>query len=302
MKLIRHILSHLFLITVLLALVAMYYYRSFLFPVAVVEKIDKLAGDIYPPAVNFVSKREYFWSVKGEKLTGLDDFSLFSGGKEQPQAKSDTGEESSDNKPSVVTGSTENTVNEEKQVVASASVTKAEVPEKDSDVAEKAEVVETRMVSESVSTGAASKSANTEPSNTDKKEQAVAKAESVATITAKSEEENEVVTADRKNSSELDLLVAARMAFAQGNMKKSIELYQQLLELNNDDADIYGELGNIYYTQGDWKKAGSAYYEAATRLIENKKYRQVDYLLRVIQGLDAELAEKLYQTLHKQPY
>ncbi|MDH5395984.1 MAG: hypothetical protein OEW97_06885, partial [Gammaproteobacteria bacterium] len=60
MKLLRHILSHLFLITFLISIVSVFYYRTFLFPATVVSKIEKVANDIYPPSIKFVSSRDYF--------------------------------------------------------------------------------------------------------------------------------------------------------------------------------------------------------------------------------------------------
>ena len=52
-------------------------------------------------------------------------------------------------------------------------------------------------------------------------------------------------------------------------------------------------MGNIFYIQGKWKEAGQAYYEAAIRLMRQGQTGQVQYLDRVIHGLDKESAEKL---------
>ncbi|MCK5001535.1 MAG: hypothetical protein KAS57_00815 [Gammaproteobacteria bacterium] len=89
----------------------------------------------------------------------------------------------------------------------------------------------------------------------------------------------------------------ARKLFWNGNIQGSEKLYLELASIDAGDPDVYGELGNVYYTQGKWKLAGEAYYEAAIRLLAQKNNDQVsnriDYLLRVIQGLDTESAEKL---------
>ena len=93
------------------------------------------------------------------------------------------------------------------------------------------------------------------------------------------------------------VLHTARKLFWSGNVQGSEKLYLELINLDKNDPDAYGELGNVYYTQGKWKQAGEAYYEAAIRLLEQNNNGQaidrVSYLLMVIQGLDAESADKL---------
>jgi len=90
-----------------------------------------------------------------------------------------------------------------------------------------------------------------------------------------------------------NILLMARQSFWNGNSRLSEKFYMDLTHYGSSNPDIYGELGNVYYAQGKWKKAGEAYYEAAIRLIELKQNAQVSYLLRVIQGLDAVSADKL---------
>jgi len=93
-----------------------------------------------------------------------------------------------------------------------------------------------------------------------------------------------------------EILFMARQSFWRGNTHDSEALYLDLINLDDNDPDAYGELGNVYYTQGKWKQAGEAYYEAAVRLLaakDDKTNERVSYLLRVIQGLDSESAEKL---------
>ncbi|VAW97538.1 hypothetical protein MNBD_GAMMA21-1698 [hydrothermal vent metagenome] len=95
-----------------------------------------------------------------------------------------------------------------------------------------------------------------------------------------------------------ELLNRARLAFQNGKPDKSTQLYKELSELNPDNPDIYGEMGNVFYSQGKWKQAGVAFYEAAICLLDKNKTEQVPYLYRVIQGLDPESAEKLRSKLH----
>lgn len=104
---------------------------------------------------------------------------------------------------------------------------------------------------------------------------------------------------DKDTSSERDLLIDARIAFNKGNVSTSEKLYLELIELEQDNPDAFGELGNVYYFQGKWNKAGLAYYEAAVRLIAEGNYSQVSYLQRVISGLNTEYSEKLSQLMMK---
>ncbi len=108
-------------------------------------------------------------------------------------------------------------------------------------------------------------------------------------------------TADTSSDMELSasrkMLIHARKAFWEGDMQEAEKTYRELTIQKEFGPDAYGELGNVYYAQGKWQEAGKAYYEAAIRLIELKQPYQVNYLLRVIQGLDSESAEKLKQKM-----
>ncbi len=102
----------------------------------------------------------------------------------------------------------------------------------------------------------------------------------------------EIVEEDGKK-----ILIMARQSFWNGDVSEAENLYLKLIAIDASNPDVYGEIGNIYYTQGKWKQAGQAYYQAAIRLLAQQKdaraSNQISYLLRVIQGLDTESAEKL---------
>lgn len=93
------------------------------------------------------------------------------------------------------------------------------------------------------------------------------------------------------------VLLMARQSFWNGNSPLSEKIYLQLTKDDQDNPDVFGELGNVYYSQGKWEQAGKAYYQAAIRLLDMKRRPQVNYLLRVIEGLDTESAELLRQKL-----
>ena len=69
--------------------------------------------------------------------------------------------------------------------------------------------------------------------------------------------------------------------------------YQQLIRLDPDNPDGYGELGNLYFSQGKWEQAASAYFEAGSRLARSGYIEQASNLLDVIRGLDGAQADEL---------
>ena len=62
MKLLRHILSHLFLIFFLIIVVSLFYYRSLLLPEHLLVKVNNTVESIYSPALKFSSNKNYFWA------------------------------------------------------------------------------------------------------------------------------------------------------------------------------------------------------------------------------------------------
>lgn len=285
MKFLRHILSHLILISFLIALVSVFYYRTLLLPNDVVAKVDGIVKEVYPPALSFVSKRDYFWSIKGERIVSFDDLNLF---------EKDDG-----------------IVNEAK-VTETAKIEPQKVSEIESqDVAKVEEeakpaptpeiIVEKEVEPKKHDVVSSDKTIVQEPVIATVKEdnplQEVVKQPVEPIVIKEKGNELPVVVKDSDTSSERDLLISARSAFNQGDMPGSENYYIQLSELDHDNADIFGELGNVYYSQGKWDEAGQAYYEAAIRLITEKKYEQVNYLQRVISGLNTEHAEKLSQLM-----
>ena len=260
MKLLRHILSHLLFITFLVALISVFYYRTLLLPNNILSKVDEVVKDVYPPALNFVSKREYFWSIKGKRIVSFDDLNIF---------RKDDVAPAEVEKPILATDDSSNAKKEEE--TQTTSTKRVEIKD------EKLKNIETTI---------------------EKPEE-----KQVENIAAKSVPKQEQITLaevkDKDTSSERDLLIDARIAFNKGNVSTSEKLYLELIELEQDNPDAFGELGNVYYFQGKWNKAGLAYYEAAVRLIAEGNYSQVSYLQRVISGLNTEYSEKLSQLMMK---
>lgn len=105
--------------------------------------------------------------------------------------------------------------------------------------------------------------------------------------------------ADGQARREQELVRQARQAYWQRNYDEAEAAYRQLLEIDPDNPDLYGELGNLYYATGKWKLAGEAYYQASTRLLQTGQTQQVGYLLRVLKGLDPDMADKLEQEMQQ---
>ncbi len=94
-----------------------------------------------------------------------------------------------------------------------------------------------------------------------------------------------------------EYLVSARRAFAAGDAPWSIYYYSVYLEQKNDDANAWGELGNIYYFDGNLPDAAKAYYNAANLLIDRGQTARAIELIPVIEEGEPGLSEALYQRL-----
>lgn len=282
MKLLRHILSHFFLITFIIMLVFIFYYRSLLLPANVVSKIDGYINEVYPPALTFASKREYFWTVKGQRIVSFDDLNIFK--EENIESKKE------DKKTRLVTAGENKKA--ESNVAPENNIEVAETEKKD--LIAKSEDVDKNPL-------AVVAEVDTPPpvvvEKVDTSPQKTKLAEIPPAAKSESKEETPVEVIDRNTSSERDLLISARNNFHHGNIKLSESLYLELTQLEQDNPDNFGELGNVYYSQGKWDEAGQAYYQAAVRLMSKGNYNQVAYLQRVINGLNAEYAEKLSQLM-----
>ena len=92
-----------------------------------------------------------------------------------------------------------------------------------------------------------------------------------------------------------ELLAAAREAYWLRDYERAEGQYQKLIELQPGNPDGYGELGNMYFSQGNWEAAASAYYEAGTRLLNEGLIVQAQQMVDVIRGLNGAQADDLAQ-------
>jgi hypothetical protein len=257
MKFIRHILSHLLLIILLAGLGTVYFYRHHALPEKYVTQIEHYAQAIHPKLLNIASSQP----VKEPVAQAESQVEL-----QKPVVKIENNDV-----PVAEEIKIETVVIEEKEVIVAEDDKKAEVV-----VSEKPGPEKTGEVNV-VADAAVQVESVQETSNEQKKP----------------EVEEVTVATDKDSAGFYNILRDARAAYEEGNMELAVKKYSELIELEHDVADFHGELGNVHYAMGNWEEAGVSYYEAAVRLMEKGQLSQVNYLQRVIQGLDAERAEKL---------
>lgn len=309
MKFLRHILSHMMFIILLVGIFSVYYFRNQVLPENYVSKINVYAEKIHPYLVTIASpvivKKELLYSEKNT----------------QPQIIPVTVEPVpvADKKLPV-----EVAANQELEVVETKSVAikvveikplegkTMEVGSVASDSVEQ-KVIIPLLVKTKEKKNESGDVASDEKSKVTKTAEITKEININKEIIAKEKpliKEDEVtpkekllvvseapISSDEEAASYKVILHAARTAFLKSQYKIAIEKYKELIDLEEHEADFYGELGNVYYSVGNWNLAGEAYYEAAQRLIERGDMKQVFYLQRVLQGLDAERASKLAQKM-----
>ena len=95
-------------------------------------------------------------------------------------------------------------------------------------------------------------------------------------------------------------LSAARLDWQQGNHDTAINTYWQLLREYPNHPDFAGELGNIYFSQGQTEMAVNAYSEAFLRLLKNQDNERAMQVLQIVYNIDQEQAALLREYLPPQ--
>ena len=94
------------------------------------------------------------------------------------------------------------------------------------------------------------------------------------------------------------LLAQAREAYWLRDYENAEKTYRQLIELEPNNPDGYGELGNLYFAQGQWDQAAAAYYDAGVRMLNEGMVVQARQLVDVIRGLNGTQADELEQQVN----
>jgi tetratricopeptide (TPR) repeat protein len=88
-------------------------------------------------------------------------------------------------------------------------------------------------------------------------------------------------------------LAEARQAFADGDVKEAVAGYKAYLAANPADADAHGELGNVYYFNGQVGEAARAYYAASLYLLSEGRRDEAGALVPAIRIGAPALASEL---------
>ena len=83
-----------------------------------------------------------------------------------------------------------------------------------------------------------------------------------------------------------DLLQQARKAYWNDELDKARSLYSAYIELNPDNPDGYGELGNLLSTAGELDAAADMYKQAAKLLVWQGKTEQAEKLNEVLNSIE----------------
>jgi hypothetical protein len=98
------------------------------------------------------------------------------------------------------------------------------------------------------------------------------------------------VPADADFQSQLD---QARQHYWRRDMPAAEQAYRRLTESHPERAELWGELGNLFFSQNERVQATDAYYRAIELLIEQGDAEQARQLLGAMYQLDAEKANEL---------
>jgi len=90
-----------------------------------------------------------------------------------------------------------------------------------------------------------------------------------------------------------EVMAKAREAFWLRDFELAEQQYRKLTQLEPDNPDGYGELGNMYFSQGKWDESAAAYYQAGTRLLNEGRVQEARQMVDVIRGLNGAQADDL---------
>jgi len=88
-------------------------------------------------------------------------------------------------------------------------------------------------------------------------------------------------------------LAAARKAFWSGETETAEKIYLQLAAAYPDNADIRGELGNLYYNAVRMKDAARMYFEAGKILRKSGQSARLGAVIAALRGISPDLAAQL---------
>jgi tetratricopeptide (TPR) repeat protein len=111
-----------------------------------------------------------------------------------------------------------------------------------------------------------------------------------------------IVPADSGAASESDFqsqLEQARQHYWADDMHTAEQAYRRLTESYPERAEVWGELGNLFFSRREMVQATDAYYRAIELLIEQDDTERARQLLGTMYQLDAEKAKELETRLRQ---
>ena len=106
-----------------------------------------------------------------------------------------------------------------------------------------------------------------------------------------------VVSGSQQSSEVKENWITARKAFYQRKYALSEQNYQKVIDNTEDNVDAYGELGNVYFNQGKKEQAASAYFEAAAILVRKGQVNRARSLMGLLRHLDKSKAGELQKLI-----
>lgn len=94
-----------------------------------------------------------------------------------------------------------------------------------------------------------------------------------------------------------EFIEAARRAFAAGDIPWSLYYYNTYLASHSRDARAWGEIGNVYYLDGQLPESAQAYFNAANIMIDQGRASAAAQLLPAVEEGNPTLAQALYGRL-----
>jgi len=91
----------------------------------------------------------------------------------------------------------------------------------------------------------------------------------------------------------------ARQYFWRRDTEAALAAYEELARTYQQSAEVWGELGNVYFSLGHRQAAAASYYQAGRLLIDNGDIQRAYGLLQVMYGLDREKASELENRLRQ---
>lgn len=111
--------------------------------------------------------------------------------------------------------------------------------------------------------------------------------------------ENSQATAVSVNTTPLAVWRSARAAVWQGDLDNAVRHYQQLIQLQPNNYDAHGEMGNVLLAQSKAEQAADAYAQAARLIYQTGNREMAHRVAGVVSMLNKEKGLALYNQISR---